>query len=93
MLQMGIQPEKEREGEGERERERKLTRGEPDFQETPVPEAGLRNWSILYCLEKHLIHLIVHTDQWLMQYYAASAALTLNMTRLSLCIPSYIHQS
>ena len=84
------QPEEEREGEGERERE--STRGEPDFKK-PVGEAGLRNWSILYCPEKLFIPLVVHRDQWIIQSYAASAALTLIETRLSLCILSCIHKS
>ena len=90
MLQMGIQSEKEREGEGERERE--STRGEPDSKK-PVGEAGLRNCSILYCPENLFIPLVVHSDQWIIQNNAASAALALIETRLSLCIPSCIHKS
>ena len=74
------QPEKEREGEGERERERESTRGEPDFRET-----GLRNWSVLYCPGKIFILLFVHRDQWIIQSYAGSAALTLIKTRLAFC--------
>ena len=92
MLQMGIQPEKEREGEGERERERVDTGG-ARFPRNQFDEAGLRNWSILYCLEKLFILLIVHRDQWIIQNYAASAALMLIETRLLLCIPSCIHKS
>ena len=45
------------------------------------------DWSILYCLGKLFKHLVVHRDQWVIQSYAASAALTLIETRLSLCIP------
>ena len=89
---MGIQPEKEREGEGERERER-VDMGGSQISKKPVREAGPRNWSILYCSERLFILLIVHRDQWIIQNYAASAALTLTETRLSLCIPSCIHKS
>ena len=92
MPQMGIQPEKEREGEGERERER-VDMGGSQISKKPVREAGLKNWSILYCLGKLFILLVVHRDQWIIQSYAASAALTLIKTRLSLCIPSCIHKS
>ena len=91
MPQMGIQPEKEREGEGERERDQ--TRGGSQISKKPVSEAGLRNWSILYCPETPFILFIVHRDQWMIQTYAVSAALTLIETRLSLCIPSCIHKS
>ena len=91
MLQMGIQPEKEREGEVERERE-EINTGEPDFQET-----SLRRWSekLVHPLffRTGFIHLVVHRDQWIIQNYAVSAALTLIETRLSLCIPSCIHKS
>ena len=87
---MGIQPEKEREGEGERER---VYTGGARFPRKPVQEAGLRNWSILYCLGKLFMLLVVRRDQWIIQSYAASAALTLSETRLSLCIPSCIHKS
>ena len=80
MPQMGIQPEKEREGEGGRER---------DTGETSLSS----DWPILYCLERPFIHFFVHRDQWIIQNYAASAALTLMETRLSLCIPSCIHKS
>ena len=45
------QPEKEREGEGERERER-VDMGGSQISKKPVREAGLKNWSILYCLGK-----------------------------------------
>ena len=85
MPQMGIQPEKEREGEGERERERERF----DTGETSLSS----DWPILYYLERPFILLIVHRDQWIMQNYAASTALTLIETRLSLCIPSCIHKS
>ena len=88
MLQMGIQPEKEREGEGERERHRGS-----QISKKPVREAGLRNWPILYCPGKLFILLVVHRNQWIIQSYAASTALTLIETRLSLCIPSCIHKS
>ena len=71
MPQMGIQPEKEREGEGERER---------DTGETSLSS----DWPTLYCPERPFILLIVHRDQWVIQNYAVSAALTLIETRLSL---------
>ena len=80
---MAIQPEKEREGEAERERERF------DMGETSLSS----DWPILYCPEKPFILLVVHRDQWIIQSYAVSAALTLIETRLSLCIPSCIHKS
>ena len=81
--------------EKEKEREGKSTcqHGGRQISKKSVPEAGLRNWSSLYCPEKLFIPLVVHRDQWIIQNYAASAALTLIKTRLSLCIPSYIHQS
>ena len=82
---MGIQPEKEREGEGEREREKERF----DMGETSLSS----DWPILYCLEKLFILLIVHRDQWIIQNYAVSAALTLIETRLFLCILSCIHKS
>ena len=85
------QLEKEREGEGERERESQ--HGGSQISKKPVREAGLRNWSILYCVGKLFILLVVHRDQWIIESYAASAALTLIKTRLSLCIPSCIHKS
>ena len=85
MPQMGIQPEKEREGEGERERERERL----DMGETCLSS----DWPILYCPERPYVLLILHRDQWIIQNYAASAALTLIETRLSLCIPSCIHKS
>ena len=45
-------------------------------------------------VRKGLIYfLVVHRDQWIIQNYAASAALTLIETRLSLCILSPIHKS
>ena len=46
------------------------------------------DWPIHYCLERPFILLIVHRDQRIIQNYAASAALTLIETRLSLCIPN-----
>ena len=52
-----------------------------------------RNWSLLYFPGKLFILLVVHRDQWIIQSYAASAALILIETRLSLCIPSCIHKS
>ena len=85
---MRIQPEKETEGEGERERHRGS-----QISKKPVREAGLRNWSILYCPERLFILLVVHRDQGIIQSYAASAALTLIETRLLLGIPSCIHKS
>ena len=78
---MGIQPEKEREVEEERER---FDTGEPSLSSDLPP---------LYCPERLFILLIVHRDQWIIQNYAVSAALTLIETRLSLCIPSCIHKS
>ena len=51
------------------------------------------DWSIFYFLGKLSIPLVVHRDQWIIQSYAGSAALTLIKTRLSLCIPSCIHKS
>ena len=48
---------------------------------------------ILYCLQRPYILLILHRDQWIIQNYAASAALTLIETRLLLGIPSCIHKS
>ena len=82
---MGIQPEKEREGEGEREREReRFNMGKTSLSS---------DWPILYCSGKPFILLVVHRDQWIIQNYAMSAALTLSETRLSLCIPSCIHKS
>ena len=50
------------------------------------------DWPNFYCPEKLFVLLIVHRDQWIIQNYAASAALTLIETRLSLCIPSCIHK-
>ena len=65
----------------------KSTLGVPDFQET-----SSKSWSekliILYCPEKLFIPLVVQRDQWIFQNYAASGALTLIETRLSLCIPN-----
>ena len=78
---MGLQPEKEREREGERERF--------DTGGTSLSS----DWPILYYLERPFILLIVQRDQWIVQNYAASAALTLIETRLSLCTPSCIHKS
>ena len=75
---MRIQPANEREGEGEREGERVNT-GETSLSS---------DWPIFYCLERLFIILIVHKDQWKIQNYSASAALTLIETKLSLCIPS-----
>ena len=84
---MGIQPEKEREGEGERVRE-VFNPGEARF-----PRKQLEKLVHPLLLEKLFILLIVHRDQWIIQNYAASAALTLIETRLSLCTPSCIHKS
>ena len=40
-------------------------------------ETSLSNdWPILYCLERPYILLILHRDQWIIQNYAVSAALT-----------------
>ena len=80
---MAIQPEKEREGEAERERERF------DMGETSLSS----DWLILYCPERPFIPFFVHRDQWIIQNYAASAALTLIENRLSLCIHNCIHKS
>ena len=43
------------------------------------------DWSILYFPGKLFILLVVHRDQWIIQSYAGSAALTLIKTRLSFC--------
>ena len=43
------------------------------------------DWSLLYCPGKLFILLVVHRDQWIIQSYAGSAALTLIKTRLSFC--------
>ena len=51
------------------------------------------DWPNFYCPERLFILLVVHKDQWIIQNYAASAALTAIETRLSLCIPSCIHKS
>ena len=80
---MRIQPEKEREGEGERERER-VDKGETSLSSV---------WAIFYYPERLFILLVVHRDQWVIQNYAASAALTLIETKLSLCIRSCTHKS
>ena len=82
---MQIQPEKESKGEGERERERERF----DTGETSLSS----DWPLLYYSGKLSILLVVHRDQWIIQNYAASAALTLIETRLSLCMPSCIHKS
>ena len=58
--------------------------GEPVF---PVTGPPFIVW------ESFFILLVVHRDQWIIQSYAASAALTLIETRLSLCIPTCIHKS
>ena len=79
--QMGIQPEKEREAKGEREREREiLNTGETSLS---------RDQPILYCSEKLLILLVVYRDQWIIQNYAASAALTHRDQAFSLCAQLY----
>ena len=75
-----------------RGRERESTRGEPDFQET-----SSRSWS------EKLVHPLLFRKAFYTfgctqrsmdnTKYAASAALTLIKTRLSLCIPSCIHKS
>ena len=88
---MGIQLEKEREGEGEGERERETRVSQ--ISKKLVRETSLRNWSILYCLKTPFILFIVHRDQWMIQNYGVSAALTLIETRLSLCMLSHIHKS
>ena len=88
---MGIQPEKEREGEGERERW-EIWHGGSQISRKLVWEAGLRNWSILYCPERLFILLVVHRDQWIIQSYAGSAALTLIKTRLSFCKSFHIQR-
>ena len=89
---MGIQPEKEREREEGRDRERERHGGN-QISKKLVRETSPRNWSFLYCSEGFLYFLIVHRDQWVTQNYAASAALTLIETKLSLCILSRIHKS
>ena len=72
-----------------RGREREKERERFDTGETSLSS----DWHSLYCLERLFILLVVHRDQWIIQNYAASAALTLIETRLSLCIPSCIHKS
>ena len=81
---------KRRGKEREKERER---HGGSQISKKLVQETSPRNWSVLYCSEGFLYLLIVHRDQWAIQNYALSAALTLIETRLSLCIPSCIHKS
>ena len=76
-----------------RKRKREIRHRGSQISKKPVREADLRNWSILYCPERPFILLIVHRDQWIIQNYAVSAALTLIKTRLLLCIPSCIHKS
>ena len=77
-----------RKGEGGRGRQRERERhGGKQISKKLVRETSPRNWSILYCSEGLLYFLIVHRDQWVIQNYAVSAALTLIETRLSLCIP------
>ena len=61
---MGIQPEKEREGEGERER---VNTGETSLSS---------DWPSFYSLIRLFILLVVHRDQWIIQNYPASEALT-----------------
>ena len=82
-----------REGGRGRKRERGCRHDGSQISMKPVREAGLRNCSILYCPENLFIPLVVHSDQWIIQNNAASAALALIETRLSLCIPSCIHKS
>ena len=50
------------------------------------------DWSILYYSGKLFILLVVLRDQWIIQSYAVSAALTLIETRFSSCIPSRIQK-
>ena len=76
---------KRRGREREKERERESRNRGSQISKKPVREAGLRNWSILYCSGKLFILLVVHRDQWIIQNYAVSAALTLIKTRLSFC--------
>ena len=65
-----------------------------ESKEEDTGETSLSSdWPILYCLERPYIFLILHRDQWIIQNYAVSAALTLIETRLSLCILSCIHKS
>ena len=85
MPQMGIQPEKEREGG----RKRDIQHGGSQISKKLFREAGLRNWSILYCSGKPFILLAVHRDQWIIQNYVGSAALTLTKTRLSANLSIY----
>ena len=92
MPQMGIQPLKEREGEVERERER-LDTGEARFPINQFEKLVLEPGPSFIVQKKLFILLVVHRDQWIIQNYAASAALTLIETRLSLCVPSCIPKS
>ena len=74
---------KRRGREREKERER-VDMGESQISKKPVREAGIRNWSLLYCSGKLFILLVERRGQWITQNYAVSAALTLTETRLSL---------
>ena len=80
------------EGGRGRKREREIRHRGSQISKKPVQEAGLRNWSILYCLGKLFILLVVHRDQWIIQSYAGSAALTLIKTRLSFCKSFHIQR-
>ena len=91
-LQLGILPEMERDREGKREREEVDTGGarfpRNQFQKL-VWETGPS-----FTVRKIFLNLWLYIEfnGWLKKY-AASAALTLIVIRLSLCIPSCIHKS
>ena len=55
-----------------RGREREKERERVDMGETSLPS----DWPTLYCSGKLFILLVVHGDQWIIQNYAVSAALT-----------------
>ena len=80
------------EGGRGRKREREIRHRGGQVSKKPVWEAGLRNWSILYCSGKLFMLLVVHRDQWIIQSYAVSAALILIKTRLSFCKSFHIQR-
>ena len=69
----------------EREKERESRQRGSQISKKLVRETDLRNWPILYFPGKLFILLLVHRDQWIIQSYAGSAALTLIKTRHSFC--------
>ena len=78
----------------ERDKERdEVDTGEARFPINQFEKLVLEPGPSFIVQKKLFILLVVHRDQWIIQNYAASAALTLIQTRLSLCIPSCIHKS